>query len=172
MSSALVAAILCGLAVIIAARPHDESKAQWTGKPWLGKWESTDKTPENWEAFVKAANIEPKYQSLYSGKQKAIITIYKEGDSHYHAQMTFPGTDHKKEWDFKIGQEGTYSMDGTEVKYVYTENGDQLDSKLNIPSKNTEMTHTYKVTGDELEHIFTSNGATGKKWYKKVNNAV
>ena len=31
---------------------HDGQK-EWTGKAWLGKWVSTDRS-ENWDAFVEA----------------------------------------------------------------------------------------------------------------------
>nr|5Z4G_A Chain A, SAHS4 [Ramazzottius varieornatus]5Z4G_B Chain B, SAHS4 [Ramazzottius varieornatus] len=145
-------------------------QSQWTGKPWLGKWESIDGTPENWEAFVKAANIPPKDQALYNGKQKTLLKYWKEaGEDHYHVQTSFPGTEHKMETSFKMGQEGTLSHDGVDLKYVCTEDGEQLITKINIPSKNQETIVTYTATGDDLEQTFTSNGVTGKRWYKKIH---
>ncbi|GAU92189.1 hypothetical protein RvY_04302 [Ramazzottius varieornatus] len=58
--------------------------------------------------FHKASSI-----LIICDKQKAVVTITERGD---HAQMTFPGTDHKKEYDFTIGRGGTFTYDSTEFK--------------------------------------------------------
>ena len=156
------------LAVIVAARPHDESKAQWTGKPWLGKWESTDKG-ENLEPFIKAANIEPRYQGMYNGKLKTVLKYSNQGEDHYHAQFVFPGTDHKKGWDFKINQEGTYRFDGNEVKVLISLQRvcgflllfiDMTSLRPSFSQKKFRvgLSRTFRINWGFLQYKYTENG--------------
>nr|5XN9_A Chain A, SAHS1 [Ramazzottius varieornatus]5XN9_B Chain B, SAHS1 [Ramazzottius varieornatus]5XNA_A Chain A, SAHS1 [Ramazzottius varieornatus]5XNA_B Chain B, SAHS1 [Ramazzottius varieornatus] len=136
--------------------------SEWTGKSWMGKWESTDRI-ENFDAFISALGL-PLEQ--YGGNHKTFHKIWKEGD-HYHHQISVPDKNYKNDVNFKLNEEGTTQHNNTEIKYKYTEDGGNLKAEVHVPSRNKVIHDEYKVNGDELEKTYKVGDVTAKRWYKK-----
>jgi len=175
MSLQMIAAfIIVGIATIVVADHHHAGAAhvdhgdhsgqkEWTGKAWLGKWVSTERS-ENWDAFVAALGL-PLAQ--FGGNHKTIHKLWKEGD-HYHHKIIIKDKNYTKEVEFHLGEEGSSSHHGVDVKFKYTEEGDnKLVNVVSVPSKNKVIHDIYEVKGDELEKTYKIGEVQAKRWYKK-----
>jgi len=171
MSRFVIALVVVGLAAFVAGDHHEGHghthpagvQKEWTGKAWLGKWVSTDRA-ENWDAFVTALGL-PLAQ--YGGNQKTVHKFYKQGD-HYHHHIDIKDKNYKQEIQFKLGEEGKTSHNGTEITYKYTEVGDNvLHNEVKVPAKNKVVEDTYTVSGDELVKTYKIGDVEAKRWYKK-----
>jgi hypothetical protein len=163
MSRVFVALALFGVVAMAAASGAGEK--EWTGKPWLGKWQSlpTDKA-ENWEAFVNALAIPEQYTR---DLQKTIHTIYKQGE-HYHHIFAIPDKNFEKDLEFTLGQEISVKHGENEVKVKYSEDGDKLVADVSIPAKNKQIHDVYEVQGDQLIKTYKVGDVVAKRWFKKL----
>jgi len=155
---------LFGLLVLTTAEiDHDWSKAEWTGKSWLGRFESDDRQ-ENWPAFVDAVDL-PNY--FNRGIHKAVLKIWRTGDV-YHRAIGIPEKNFEfNALNFRLGEEVTINRNGTEVKVKFTEDGDKLVADVTIPSQNKHIKDVHEVIGDDLVKTYTANGVTAKRWFKR-----
>jgi len=162
MSRLILAVAFFGL-VALASAAIDLSKAEWTGKPWLGKWETV--RDENWGPFVDALDLPAQYTG--AGSSKAILKLWKAGD-HFHHVLSIPDKHLKNELEFKLGEEFTVNKNGTDIKIKFTEDGDKLKTDFKVPSKNKEFHDVYEVNGEELVKTYKTGDVTVKRYFKKV----
>ncbi|OWA51792.1 hypothetical protein BV898_16258 [Hypsibius exemplaris] len=163
MSRVLVALALFGVVALAAA--SGDAQKEWTGKSWLGKWQSlpTDKS-ENWEAFVNALAIPEQYTR---DLQKTVHTFYKQGD-HYHHIFAIPDKNFEKNIEFNLGAESSAKHGEHEVKIKYAEDGDKLVADVRIAAKNKHIHDVYEVQGEELVKTYKVGDVVAKRWFKKI----
>ena len=62
-------------------------------------------------------------------------------------------TGYRQDVDFKLGEEGKTTVNGTEATFKYTEDGQGLKLKVDVPSKSLVVENEYMPKGEELEVV-------------------
>jgi len=156
--------IILGLAVLChAADPVKE----WTGKPWMGKWETTGRQ-ENMEQYVSklALHTQSNVHSHADPNAKTITKFFKLGDQ-YHHHMIVQAANYSNDIAFKLNEEGSGIYGGVNFKFKYVEQDGALVGTFTFGDKVAE--NTYKLDGEELVKIGKIDGIVAKRWYKKCS---
>ncbi|GAU89928.1 SAHS5 [Ramazzottius varieornatus] len=161
MASVILFFLLVGVA--FCGVIHNERTAQFEGKVWLGKWESTDRR-FNYEAF--ATVLGHGHPGARDPHHKNFIKFWKE-DDHFHLKVTVPEISYKMELEFTMGLQSKSTFNGTSFTYTFSEDGDILKSENFIPSRNLTIFDTYRVNGTEMEVHSKVGDIESTRWYKK-----
>lgn len=145
-----------------------EEGAEWTGKPWLGKWESIPEKDENLEEFLKAIGVDMSHPDMRKDKPVGLRT-FKMGDE-YHHKIVVKEAGYVNDVVFKLGQEcpGTYKGQSYSVKYE--EKNGALVGTVKYPSHNKVINNTYKMDGQNLMKTAECDGVVHKRSYNKKQN--
>jgi len=160
MAHISTAIFILGIAAIssIAA----DRVVEWTGKPWMGKWETTGRQ-ENMEQYVSKLGVHS-HIGTADPNAKTFTKFFRLGDE-YHHKILVPTSDYTNNIAFKLDEEGTATYNGTQFKYKYVEKDGALVGTFTYGSKVVE--NTYQLDGEELVKIGKVDGITAKRWSKR-----
>jgi len=162
MSRILLSLVTFGIVALAVARPsHDKSRAEFTGRPWLGRWISTGRT-ENAQAAVEAIAFPNQYAVL----QRMEHTFRKEGD-HFLHEISIPDRDFTRIDEFRMGEDTEILHDGHPVKLNYKEEGDALVIDVSFRTKGKHIRHTFEAQGDELIKTSRFGNVSSKRWFRR-----
>ena len=82
-------------------------------QPWLGVWESTERS-ENFHDFIASLGVSTEKHGKLS---KTFVTYRQEGD-HFFAETFVPGTNYTQSICFRFGEAGTGKRFGTSMKVI------------------------------------------------------
>jgi len=161
MASWLITFTLLGVAGF-AVGSGDLSKADWTSRPWLGRWRSTEHR-ENWDAFSAKLGLA---KSFGDHADNVAHTFWSDGE-HFHHHLSVPARNFEKTIEFKFGQPFDLDNNGTIVNFVYAEHGEKLYVIVKIPSLSKEIHDTYYVKGNELVKTYKLGDVVAQRWFTK-----
>ncbi|GAU89947.1 SAHS11 [Ramazzottius varieornatus] len=162
--------IFASAAVCLAEHdPGHEEGAEWTGKPWLGKWVSVPEKDVNVLNFITEIGVAASHPEL-----PPIVTVlvnhYKKGDE-YHQRLRVKEVADLDDHDivYKLGQETKNVFNGTTFSVKYDEKDDALVGQVMLPSNNATYKNEFKVEGDFLVKTSDAHGIVHKRYYKRRN---
>ncbi|GAU91532.1 SAHS13 [Ramazzottius varieornatus] len=139
---------------------YGEEKLQ----PWLGVWESTDRS-ENFRDFIKSLGVSAEKHGKLS---RTFLTYRREGDD-YYAETFVPGITFTQSLPFHFGQEGSGKRFGTSMKYTFREKGPEMHCEVELPELNQKFNEWCKVEDGELVKVFEGDCVTAKRWYTRTS---
>ncbi|GAU89940.1 SAHS2 [Ramazzottius varieornatus] len=167
----LALVVFAGAAIVWAAddAAHEEG-VEWTGKPWMGKWESDPSKDENVEEFKKKLQL-PMSHSEMNKNSKVWIHHYKKGDE-YHHKIIINDAHYKNDIVFKLGQESAGSYNGSSFSVKYEDKDGALVGSVHYTgtkeqSLDKTINNVFKLEGDHLVKTSTIEGVTMKRHYNK-----